>query len=146
MEAILSEISTHPVIKLVCLSLLADAIFGVLRAMKNHELNSSFGINGLLRKCGIILAVLFLFIADTITNIDLMPFVTEETLRYISLTTIGLTEVFGMLFVAFEALSILKNMMKLGIPLPKGIKGKLETWLINNSEEMGNTNEKDQRD
>ncbi len=144
MEALLSEISINPVIKLVCLTLLADAIFGVLRAIKSHELNSSFGINGLLRKCGIILAVLFLFIADTITNIDLMPFITADTLQYISLTSIGLTEACGILFIAFETLSILKNMMILGLPLPKGLKSKLETWLKNNSEEMGTNNEKNQ--
>lgn len=140
MEALLNEISINPIIKLVYLTLTVDAIFGILRAAKNHELNSSFGINGLLRKCGIVLAVIFLFIADTITNIDLMPFITGDILQYVNLTSIGLTEMFGVLFIAFEALSILKNMLVLGIPLPKGIKNKLEKWLENNSEEMGKTN------
>lgn len=141
MEALLKEISINPVIKLVCLTLTVDAIFGILRAAKNHELNSSFGINGLLRKCGIVLAVIFLFIADTITNIDLMPFLTIDVLKHVNLTSIGLTEMFGILFIAFEALSILKNMLVLGIPLPKGLKSKLEKWLENNSDEMRDNNE-----
>lgn len=142
MESLLNEISINPVIKLVYLTLTVDAIFGILRAVKNHELNSSFGINGLLRKCGIVLAVIFLFIADTITNIDLMPFLTIDILKYVNLTSIGLTEMFGGLFIAFEALSILKNMLVLEIPLPKGIKSKLENWLANNSEEMENNHER----
>lgn len=141
MEALLKEISINPVIKLVCLTLTVDAIFGILRAAKKHELNSSFGINGLLRKCGIVLAVIFLFIADTITNIDLMPFLTIDVLKHVNLTSIGLTEMFGILFIAFEALSILKNMLVLGIPLPKGLKSKLEKWLENNSDEMRDNNE-----
>lgn len=131
------ELETNPVIKLVFLTLLADIIFGILRAVKQHTLNSSFGIDGLLRKCGVILAVIFLFVADAVTNINFTPFVDENVLKYINLTSVGLTEIFGMLFVAFETLSVLKNMMILGMPLPKGVKEKLETWLKNNSEEMG---------
>lgn len=136
MQELIAEIGTNPVIKLVCLTLLADVVFGILRAVKQHTVNSSLGIDGLLRKSGVILAVIFLFIADTVTNIDLMPFVSEEMLQNINLTSIGLTETFGMLFVGFETLSVLKNMMVLGLPLPKGIREKLETWLKNNSEEM----------
>ena len=136
MNELINELGTNPVIKFVWLTLLADSLFGILRAAKQHELNSSFGINGLLRKCGIVLAVIFLFVADTIANINLTPFLDESLLQNINLTTIGLTEAFGVLFVAFESLSILKNMMILGLPLPKGLKSKLETWLKNNSEEM----------
>lgn len=136
MNELINELGTNPVIKFVWLTLLADSLFGILRAAKQHELNSSFGINGLLRKCGIVLAVIFLFVADTIANINLTPFLDESLLQNINLTTIGLTEAFGVLFVAFESLSILKNMMILGLPLPKGLKNKLETWLKNNSEEM----------
>ena len=136
MNELINELGTNPVIKFVWLTLLADSLFGILRAAKQHELNSSFGINGLLRKCGIVLAVIFLFVADTIANINLTPFLDESSLQNINLTTIGLTESFGVLFVAFESLSILKNMMILGLPLPKGLRNKLETWLKNNSEEM----------
>ena len=136
MNELINELGTNPVIKFVWLTLLADSLFGILRAAKQHELNSSFGINGLLRKCGIVLAVIFLFVADTIANINLTPFLDESLLQNINLTTIGLTEAFGVLFVAFESLSILKNMMILGLPLPKGLKNKLEMWLKNNSEEM----------
>lgn len=139
MNELINELGTNPVIKFVWLTLLADSLFGILRAAKQHELNSSFGINGLLRKCGIVLAVIFLFVADTIANINLTPFLDESLLQNINLTTIGLTEAFGVLFVAFESLSILKNMMILGLPLPKGLKNKLETWLKNNSEEMEET-------
>lgn len=133
------ELETNPVIKLVCLALLADVVFGILRSIKQHTLNSSFGIDGLLRKCGVVLAVIFLFVADAVTNINLVPFVDEDVLRHISLTSIGLTEIFGLLFAAFETLSVLKNMMVLGMPLPKGVKEKLEMWLKNNSDEMGDT-------
>lgn len=137
MQELIAEIGTNPVIKLVCLTLVADVVFGILRAIKQHTVNSCIGIDGLLRKSGVILAVIFLFIADTVTNIDLMPFMSEEMLKNINLTSIGLTETFGLLFVGFETLSVLKNMMILGLPLPKGIRDKLETWLKNNSEEMG---------
>lgn len=133
------ELETNPVIKLVFLALLADVVFGILRSVKQHTLNSSFGIDGLLRKCGVVLAVIFLFVADAVTNINLVPFVDEDVLRHINLTSIGLTEIFGLLFAAFETLSVLKNMMVLGMPLPRGVKEKLEIWLKNNSDEMGDT-------
>lgn len=140
MSELLTEISNNSIVKLVYLAVLADVVFGVLRSAKQHNFNSSFGIDGLIRKCAVLIAMIFLIVADTVTNLDLMPFVSEQTLKPINLTSIGLTEVFGMLFTAFETLSVLKNMMLLGLPLPKGLKSRLEQWIKENSDEMGDKN------
>lgn len=136
MDLFLNEMASNPILKAICISIVADTIFGFLKALKNKNLNSSFGINGALRKCGILVASLVLFISDTLININLIPFLDENILSYVGLSDIGLTEFFGILFVAYECLSILSNMDDLGIPIPKGFKSFLANWVNEHSENM----------
>ena len=125
----LIEIGQNPILKLVCLFIVLDTIFGVLRSIKQKTCNSSFGIDGAIRKTAMIVSVLALFVADTIIGFNLVPFVPSETFETVGLKDIGLTEFFGVLFIIYESLSILKNMSLLGLPIPKIIKDKLENWL-----------------
>ena len=138
MDLFLNEMASNPILKAICISIVADTIFGFLKALKNKNLNSSFGINGALRKCGILVASLVLFISDTLININLIPFLDENILSYVGLSDIGLTEFFGILFVAYECLSILSNMDELGIPIPKGVKSFLSKWVSEHSENIRN--------
>lgn len=136
MNEFLIELGQNSVLKLVCLFIVLDTTFGVLRAIKQRTFNSSFGIDGAIRKTGMIVSVLALFIADTVIGFNLLPFISTSSLETIGLEDIGLTEFFGLLFVIYESLSILKNMALIGLPVPKSAKGKLENWLSKFTDEV----------
>ena len=40
------------------------------------------------------------------------------------------------MFIVYEATSVLKNMLLIGIPIPKNIRTRLEAWLAKNTEEI----------
>lgn len=136
MEELLRELQTNSVLQLVCAMTVIDTIFGVLRAWKQHTFNSSFGIDGAIRKIGIMMGTLSLFLIDCLLGINFLPFIPEEYLQVINLTDVGLTEVFGIMFIVYEATSVLKNMLLIGIPIPKNMRAKLEAWLEKNTEEI----------
>lgn len=136
MDELLRELQTNSVLQLVCIMTVIDTIFGVLRAWKQHSFNSSFGIDGAIRKIGIMMGTLSLFMVDYLLGINFLPFIPEDYLQVIKLTDVGLTEVFGLMFIVYEATSVLKNMLLIGIPIPKNIKNKLELWLEKNTEEI----------
>ena len=136
MEELLRELQTNSVLQLVCAMTVIDTIFGVLRAWKQHTFNSSFGIDGAIRKIGIMMGTLSLFAIDCLLGINFLPFIPEEYLQVISLTDVGLTEVFGIMFIVYEATSVLKNMLLIGIPITKNMRTKLEAWLEKNTEEI----------
>ena len=127
MDELLRELQTNSVLQLVCIMTVIDTIFGVLRAWKQHSFNSSFGIDGAIRKIGIMMGTLSLFMVDYLLGINFLPFIPEDYLQVIKLTDVGLTEVFGLMFIVYEATSVLKNMLLIGIPIPKNIKNKLES-------------------
>lgn len=136
MNEFLIEMGQNPILKLVCLFIVLDTIFGVLRAIKQTTFNSSFGIDGAIRKTAMIASVLAMFITDSIIGFNLLPFIPSDALKVVNLEDIGLTEFFGLLFVIYESLSILKNMALLGLPVPKFIKDKLENWLLKFTNEI----------
>lgn len=136
MNEFLIEMGQNPVLKLVCLFIVLDTVFGVLRAIKQTTFNSSFGIDGAIRKTAMIASVLAMFITDSIIGFNLLPFIPSDALKVVNLEDIGLTEFFGLLFVIYESLSILKNMALLGLPVPKFIKDKLENWLLKFTNEI----------
>lgn len=47
----------------------------------------------------------------------------------------GVTELFALLFILYEATSVLKNMLLCGLPVPAGLREKLGAWLSNMTEE-----------
>lgn len=121
-----SVFNTHLIIKLVLIAVVMDCIFGSVRAFKAKKSNSSVGINGAIRKICMILCLAFTVLIDFIMGINLInvlegffPGVMEKILAYIPLVNIGLTEFFGLLFLAYELLSVLKNMYLCGLPVKK---------------------------
>lgn len=136
MAFIFDSIQTNSIVKMVALWIIADTLFGVLRAFKQHGFNSSFGINGGIRKIGMIFGILFLLLADHIIEINLAFMIPSDWLAVISLKAVGLTEFFGILFILYETISILKNMILVGVPAPKWLKEWLENFLNNMTNEM----------
>ena len=106
-------------IRLVLLAIVGDTIFGVLRAIKEKKFNSNFGIDGAIRKCGMIASILFFVFVDAVIDLNLIAFIPEGLRECLNLNKCGLTEFFAILFIAYEAVSIVKNMTLSGLPVKK---------------------------
>ena len=117
--AILLEASNNPFVRLVLLAIVADTIFGILRAIKERKFNSNFGIDGAIRKCAMVASILFLVFVDFIIHVNLIGFVPESVRTALHIEKIGMMEFFALLFLAYEAVSIVKNMSLCGLPVKK---------------------------
>lgn len=113
-----AEAAHDKLLQLVIIAIITDTVFGMLRAIKDHDFNSCFGINGAIRKCAMILSIILLVIVDYITQFNLIGFLPEEVKRYIG-ESIGISGFFEILFLTYEVVSILKNMVLCGLPVKK---------------------------
>ena len=129
MQKYIALISNNKGIKILVIFITLDVIFGVLRALREKKLNSTIGIDGIIRKVGMFISIIFSIILDSILNINLIGFIPEELRSYIHISSIGIAFLFNMLYCIFETLSILKNMIKCKIPIPKKIQSFLEKLL-----------------
>lgn len=116
-------------VQLLIIFIVLDVIFGVLRAIKEHKLNSTIGIDGIIRKTGMIFTISFCILIDEIVNIDLIGFIPEAIKNSLNVSKIGISNLFNLLYIIFEILSIFKNMYKCKLPLPKKLKLYLEKIL-----------------
>lgn len=112
--------------KVLFLCVFLDTIFGVLRAIKEKKVNSNVGIDGLIRKFGMMISCLFFMLIDLIMEINLLGFVPKEVLSFFKLESVGISTLFIYLFILYEGLSILKNMIKCKLPIPKALQNALE--------------------
>lgn len=121
MERLLTEIATNVVIELVVIAVVMDTIFGAGRAIKYHCFNSSVGIDGAIRKISMLVSLVFLAVVDMLVHINLIGFIPEEVRAYFpqGISVIGLATFFGLLYLCYEAVSILKNMTLCGLPVKK---------------------------
>lgn len=122
--------------KLLLIFIVFDIIFGILRAIKEKEINSTIGIDGMIRKVGMIISTIFLFLVDRMTNLNFIGFLPEEVLNIMTLKFIGIGDLFDILFIVFESLSILKNMYLCKLPIPKKLKDILKKILTEFTEEV----------
>lgn len=116
-------------VQLLVIFIVLDVIFGVLRAIKEGKLNSTIGIDGIIRKVGMIITICFCILVDTIVSIDLIGFIPENVKSVLGLSKIGVSMIFNILYIIFEILSIFKNMYRCKLPLPKKLKTYLEKML-----------------
>ena len=143
MFSLISALSGNVVFKLVLIAVVMDTIFGAGRAIKYHKFNSSVGIDGAIRKISMLLSLVFLYVVDRMTHLNLIGFIPDEVLAYLpeSMSIIGLLEFFGLLYLCYEAVSILKNMTLCGLPVKKlwetvrGFLGKYTEELPDTAEE-----------
>lgn len=61
--------------------------------------------------------VAFLLILDRIVHLNLIGFIPEAIMSYLPVNAIGMAEFFGLLYIAYELVSILKNMTHCGLPV-----------------------------
>lgn len=127
-------------VKLLAIAICADMVFGSLRAAKYRRWNSAVGIDGGIRKVGMVAGVLLLTMVDMLLNLDLINLVGEDVRRTLSaagIVKMGVTELFALLFILYEFTSILKNMLLCGIPIPAGLRKKAVAWLESMTDETG---------
>lgn len=112
--------------KILIVVIVLDTIFGILRAIKEKEINSTIGIDGSIRKVGMLICVFFLSLIDFIIAIDLVGFIPEAIKQVINIGKVGISDLFSLLFIIFETLSIFKNMILCRLPIPKKLQKYLE--------------------
>ena len=132
----IQSMANSPIIRILLLTIVLDVFLGSIRAWKEHKWNSTVGINGMLRKIAMIGCIFFLGIFDRILNLNLLFMVPDEVLNFIKLERVATCELFGLLYILYEFTSVLKNMVLCGLPIPKKMKEKLESFLQSMTTEL----------
>lgn len=138
-EKIILTLANNVIIQLVIIAVVMDTIFGIIRAVKEHRFNSCFGIDGAIRKISMIVSIVFLGIVDVLIHINLIGFLPREAKDWMfanmGISSIGIAEFFGVLYLIYEIVSILKNMALCGLPV-KGIWLKVRNVLQKYTNEL----------
>lgn len=124
-------------------SVAIDTVFGLGRAIKQRKWNSSFGINGAIRKIAMMACITFTALLDAMCHFNLIVLFDQEIVGYLSkigIVHVGFAEFFGLLFVAYECVSILKNMYLCGLPV-KWVWARVYNFLHKYTDELPDTEE-----
>ena len=132
---ILQLLSVNICLKIVALMIVLDSTLGGLRALKERKLNSNFGINGAIRKIAMLTCVTMLVVLDRLLHINVIAYVPEPILNTIGISKVGLAEFFSILFVLYEAVSIMKNMVLCELPVPRKFQTAVQKFLAEMTEE-----------
>lgn len=125
-------------VKGVVLAIAMDTFLGCLRAAKYHKWNSSVGIDGGIRKAGMLVSVFFLVLVDMLLHFNALTLCGSEMQTVLAqggINNLGVAEFFCIVYIMYEATSILKNMLLCDLPVPAGLKDKLAHWLAEMTEE-----------
>ena len=123
-------------VKILLVMIVFDTIFGILRAVKERKVNSAIGIDGMIRKVGMIMSIIFLGLVDYITELNLVGFIPQEVLEIFGIETVGISTLFNLLFIVFEFLSVIKNMILCKLPVPIKFQKKLEEIFLKYTKEL----------
>lgn len=115
---------------------LLDIALGVLRAIKEHRFNSCVGIDGAIRKVAMLLSVVFLMYIDSAIKMDFLFMIPKEYLSIVGINRLGVCELFCLLFISYEVVSILKNMTLCGLPVPVKVRKSVQKFLEDMTEEL----------
>ena len=63
---------------------------------------------------------------DYIVKINLIGFIPEEIRTLLNLKDVGISNLFNILYIIFEIISIFKNMILCKLPIPKKLQNYLE--------------------
>lgn len=138
----IKNLINNDIVKILCIVIVLDTIFGILRAIKEKKINSCIGIDGIIRKTGMLICIIFLGLIDSIINIDLLIFIPETLKEYFNIEKVGISCLFNILFILFESLSILKNMILCKLPIPKKFQEMLEKAMTEFTSELKKGDEK----
>lgn len=122
--------------RILIIAVTLDTTLGVLRAAKEHKFNSCVGIDGAIRKAAMLLSVGFLMLVDVIMHINMLFMVPEQYINVLGIQKLGICEFFCLLFILYEAVSVLKNMTLCGLPVPPALKKYIKKFLDDMTEEL----------
>ena len=122
MEELFKGIVVSKLVYVVILAISADTFFGVLRGCKEHKFNSGIGIDGVIRKSGMLGSLVFFILVDKYIPFNFIGFLPAEILQILNIEYIGITEFFALIYIAYESCSIIKNMLLCGIPMPTAVR------------------------
>ena len=77
-----------------------------------------------------------LMAADLLVHVNVAFMIPNEYLQVIGLTKVGLCELFSLLFILYECVSILKNMVLCGLPVSAKMRDWLEEFLKDMTTEL----------
>lgn len=123
----LENLINNKLIQCLVIFIVLDVIFGILGSIKQHKTNSTIGIDGIIRKIGMLFSIAGCVVLDEIVKIDLVFFLPEQIKEYVG--SIGIASLFSIIYCLFETLSIFKNMIRCKIPLPNKLKKYIEKLL-----------------
>ena len=136
MHEFLSVLEVHSFFIMLLYAVLLDTVLGVLRAIKEHKFNSCVGIDGAIRKVAMLFSVILLIFIDSMVKIDFLFLIPDEYLSVIGIDHLGICELFCLLFILYEIVSILKNMTLCGLPVPARVKHFIQKFLDDMTEEL----------
>lgn len=136
MHEILAKLGSNLFFEILLIAVLLDTGLGVLRAIKEHKFNSCVGIDGAIRKVAMLFSVGLLMLVDMIMDINILFMIPKEYIQYIGIEKMGMCELFCLLFILYEAVSILKNMTLCGLPVPKRVKTFILKFLDDMTDEL----------
>lgn len=132
----------NKIIELVVLAIVFDTVFGVMRAVKEKKFNSCAGIDGAIRKVGMLISLVFMLAVDMLIKVNLIGFIPETVRSQIGLKSVGVAEFFALLYIAYEIVSIFKNMALCGLPVKK-VWQVVRAFLVKYTDELPDTDELD---
>ena len=92
----LSYLTDNKFIKVLIICIVLDTIFGILRAIREKKVNSNIGIDGIIRKVGMIISIIFFMGIDYILEINLVGFIPQEFREFFGVNKIGVTSLFNL--------------------------------------------------
>lgn len=119
----------NKLIQVLVIFITLDVVFGVLGSIKQHKTNSTIGIDGIIRKIGMLFSIAGCVVLDSVVEINLLGFIPEEIRNYFNVGSFGTASLFALLYSLFEILSIFKNMIRCKIPLPIKLQKLIEKLL-----------------
>ena len=125
----INSVQNNLFILVVAIVIFMDTFLGFLRAIKQRKFNSCFGIDGGIRKVAMLGCIAFLAALDMCVTFNLAFMIPKEWLSVLGVDKIGLCEFFCILFILYEAVSISKNMLLCGLPVPTKLKNWIENFL-----------------
>ena len=131
-----NAMTSSVIFKFLMLVVVLDTLLGVLRAIKYRKFNSSAGIDGAIRKVAMLVSAVALMAADLLVHANVAFMIPNEYLQVIGLTKVGLCELFSLLFILYECVSILKNMVLCGLPVSAKMRDWLEEFLKDMTTEL----------
>lgn len=133
------EVFSHEVVvpvaglTLVVFLMVCDILSGIFKAVAMRRgINSTIGTNGLIRKAGVLLALLVFIVIDSLVEQNLVTMIPTELLSIFKLeeTQIGLSHVMLGFFGLFELVSLFENLGEVGVPLPRFLTRFIERLRI----------------